>query len=79
MTFPEWADKHGIESARRQFRLSDHLVFVQHKGFVAALCGNWRATEPTRTDADVAPAKQRLRDAVYNCFATEETIAGTVS
>ena len=78
MTFDEWADKYGLESARTTFRVGDHLVLVVHPGKrVTGTCGNWHGSEPlgnpTRNpNAEVA--KQRLRDALCNCFETEETI-----
>lgn len=78
MIFTEWASKYGMESARRQFRMKDHMVFVVRPGrSVSGTCGNWRGSEPlgnpTR-NPNVETAKQRLRDAVDNCFETEETI-----
>jgi hypothetical protein len=78
MTFDEWVEKYGVESARRQFRVSDHLVLVVHPGKrVTGTCGDWHGSEPlgnpTR-NPDVETAKQRLRDALCGVFETEETI-----
>ena len=78
MTFEEWAAKHGVESARQWFRAEYHMVFVVRPGRnVTGTCGRWHGSEPlgnpTR-NPDVETAKQRLRDAVCNCFTSEETI-----
>lgn len=75
MTFTEWAEKYGIESARKQFRVSDHMVFVVRPGkYVSGMCGQWKGSQPLGINPDVERAKQCLRDAVCNCFETEETI-----
>lgn len=75
MTFLEWAEQYGIESARRQFRMSDHMVFTVRVGkYVEAQCGNWRGSQPLSGGACTLVAMQRLRNAVCNCFATEEII-----
>jgi hypothetical protein len=78
MVFNEWVEKYGVESARKQFRVSDHLVFHVRPGKnVVGRCGDWTGSEPlgnpTR-NPDVETAKQRIRDALCNCFDTEETI-----
>ena len=78
MTFEEWADKHGIESARTQFGLSEHLVMVVRPGkYVFGTCGKWKGSEPLANptrNPDVETACQRIRDALMNCFDTEEII-----
>lgn len=78
MTFQEWASKYGLESARSQFRVSDHLVLiVRHGKTVVGRCGGWIASEPLANpnrNPDVETAKQRIRDALCGCYATEETI-----
>lgn len=75
MDFAEWTDAHGIEKARAQFGLSDHMVFVVHPGkYVEGVCGRWRGSCPLATGLTILQAKQQLREAVCHCFATEETI-----
>jgi hypothetical protein len=78
MTFDEWVERHGIESARRWFNVGDHLVLIVYPGrYVTGTCGRWHGSEPlgnpTRNPTPEV-AKQRLRDALCNCFDTEETI-----
>lgn len=78
MIFEEWADKYGMESARKQFGMGDHLVLVVHSGLrVTGHCGSWVGSEPlccpTRNPS-VEVAKQRIRNSLRNCFKTEETI-----
>ena len=78
LDFHEWACKFGIKSARKQFRLGDHMVFVVRPGKnVFATCGQWKGSQPLGINPDVEHAKQVLRDAVCNCFDTEETIYET--
>lgn len=78
MTFEEWAAKYGKASARKWFNLGDHMVFVVHPGRrVTGLCGKWFGSQPLGINPDVEYAKQCLRDAVCNCFDTEETIYET--
>jgi len=72
MTFDEWVEKHGVESARSWFRVGDHLVLVVHPGkYVTGTCGKWHGSEPlgnpTRNQ-NPEVAMQRLRDALCNCF-----------
>jgi len=78
MVFDEWVDKYGMESARRQFGLGDHLVMVVRPGKnVFGTCGNWKGSEPlanTTRNPDVETACQRIRDSLMNCFETEEII-----
>lgn len=75
MVFPEWAEKYGLKEARAQFRLGDHMVFVVTPGkYVYGKCGQWTGSQPLGMGQDVDAAKQQLRDAVCNCFDTEETI-----
>ena len=75
MTFEEWTDKYGLESARRWFGVSDHLVFVVYPGKrVTGTCGKWHGSQPLGINPDVEYAKQQLRNALHNCFVTEETI-----
>lgn len=78
MTFEEWAEKYGLESARKQFRVGEHLVLVVHPGKrVVGQCGNWVGSEPLANptrNPDVETACQRLRDALCGCFETEEII-----
>lgn len=78
MTFDEWVKKHGIESARRWFNVSDHLVLIVYPGrCVTGTCGRWHGSEPlgnpTR-NPNPEVAMQRLRDALCNCFESEEII-----
>ena len=75
MTFEEWVEVHGIESARSWFKLGDHMVFVQHDGYVEGVCGKWRGSQPIYEDTPEV-AMDMLRKAVCNCFATEEIIIG---
>ena len=78
LDFHEWACRHGIESARKQFRLGDHMVFVVRPGKnVFATCGQWKGSQPLGINPDIEHAKQVLRDAVQNCFDSEETIYET--
>lgn len=78
MIFPEYVDKYGMESARNVFNVGDHLVMVVHRGQrVMGVCGGWIGSEPlgdSRRNPDVETAKQRLRDALRNCFKSEETV-----
>ncbi len=75
MTFVEWSDKYGVESARRQFRLGDHMVFVVTKGkHVFGRCGNWTGSEPLAMGQTLLTAMEKLRASVCFCFDTEETI-----
>lgn len=76
MIFPEMAKAYGIEHARVIFGTGEHMVFVVHPGkYVTATCGQWHGSEPLAVEgATVEKAKQALREAVCNCFATEETI-----
>jgi len=77
MIFTEWVEKHGEEHARKWFGLGDHLVFVvKSAGYVFAVCGNWRASEPLNgfPKQTVPQAKQKLRDAICNLHTSEETI-----
>jgi len=74
MDFREWAARYGLLRARKQFKLSDHMVFVVHgKRYVSARCGDWRACEPL-FGQNVTHAKERLRKAVNHSFVSEETI-----
>lgn len=81
MIFKEWVQKHGLESAKRWFYLDKHLVFVIYpKSHVMGVCGNWHGSEPLankKRNPNVETAKQRIRDALCNCFETEETIINT--
>jgi len=79
MTFEEWKDKYGIESARKQFRMTDHLVFVVRKGNVMGICGDWKASEPLGFNPNVEQAKQRIRNAIAGVFSSEETLFGCVA
>ena len=75
MTFEEWAKAYGIESARKQFRLSDHLVFVLKPGsWVRGQCGNWIGSEPLGLGQSIMSAMERLRRGIGHSHDTEETI-----
>jgi len=78
MTFFEWVEKYGIESARINFRVGDHLVMTVRPGMcVMGQCGGWQGSEPlanTTRNPDVKTACQRIRDSLMNCFETEEII-----
>lgn len=78
MTFNEWVKRRGIESAKRWFNIGDHLVLIVYPGWcVTGTCGSWHGSEPlgnpTR-NPNPEVAMQRLRDALYNCFESEEII-----
>lgn len=77
MTFDEWVQAYGIESARRAFGVSDHLVLTVYPTRVTAVCGRWMGSEPlanTTRNPNAETACQRLRDSLMNCFATEEIV-----
>jgi len=77
MTFTEWADEHGIEKARKQFKLSDHMVFTIFQNSVSGVCGNWRGSEPVdgRRNKTNEDAKERLRAAILHSNESEEEIS----
>lgn len=75
MTFVEWRNKYGAESARKQFGLSDHMVIVVKRGkYVTGICGRWRGSQPLGMGQSVEPAIEKLEDAVANSYDTIETI-----
>jgi len=76
MTFEEWADTYDVDSAIKQFGLSDNMVFIvkPHK-YVMAVCGNWRGSEPLAGHIQtIEEAIEKLRQAVRHNFRTEEII-----
>lgn len=75
MIFSEWAEKYGIESARNQFGLSDHLVMIVHPDkYVRGRCGNWLVNEPLGLGQTVESALDRIRGSIADCFETEEIL-----
>jgi len=74
MNFKQWADKYGLESARRQFGFSDHLFLsVTPKRYVIGRCGNYTVTEPLITQS-LGEAIRKIRKAVQYAYETEEIV-----
>jgi len=78
MTFEAWAQCHGIESARRWFKVGDHLVLTVTPGkYVTGTCGKWHGSEPLgdiRRNPTPQIAMARLRKGLCYCFKSEEVI-----
>jgi hypothetical protein len=75
MIYPEYVEKYGKKAADTVFKMGDHMVFVVRPGkTVTGRCGKWFGSQPLGMGQTVEEAKAALRNAVCNCFDTEETI-----
>lgn len=48
MTYFEWVDRYGKESANKMFGVTDHVCYVVYDGYVTATCGRWHGSEPLK-------------------------------